>query len=164
MHPRFPLAFLAARAPSWFMVNLSSTNELQILSDILLLKPSFWCFNCISYSEIKRLILSRASSTRNFVAALSTPFFTSSTPPPLFKHSVSFTSVFHYSLAFAFYFKHLVVSIYSRAKASLYLQSPPTHCLYLHLAQQYLLASPLFTTGSPKRMKGTTSALKFYQN
>lgn len=44
-----------------------------------------------SYVEIKPLILSGASSTWNFAAALTTPFFPSSTPPTLSKHSFSFT-------------------------------------------------------------------------
>ena len=47
MHPRIPLAFLAARAHCWLMVNLSSTRTPRSLSAELLSSRStpslYWC-------------------------------------------------------------------------------------------------------------------------
>ena len=47
MHPRMPLAFLAARAHCWLMVNLSSTSTPRSLSTELLSSRStpslYWC-------------------------------------------------------------------------------------------------------------------------
>ena len=47
MHPRIPLAFLAARAHCWLMVNLSSTSTPRSLSAELLSSSStpslYWC-------------------------------------------------------------------------------------------------------------------------
>ena len=79
MHPRMPLAFLAARAHCWLMVNLSSTSTPRSFSAELLSSRSapslYWCIG-LFLPRCRTLCL----LLLNLIRFLSAQLFSSQTP------------------------------------------------------------------------------------
>ena len=96
MHPRMPLAFLAARAHCWLMVNLSSTSSPRSLCTELLSSRSapslYWCMG-LFFPRCRTLHLPLLNLIRFLSAQLSSlssshwmaaqPSGVSTTPPSL---------------------------------------------------------------------------------
>lgn len=117
------------------------TKKMNFWSSVMFccwsLPSSFRCLNCISYVEIKSLILSGASSTWNFFAALSTLFFPSPTPAALFKHSFYFFFLF-FSSCFCLLLQ-APSSLNILTSKSLSISTEPFHSLLVSASYHQLL-------------------------